>query len=67
MYMHQWPIIIEGKIYRLIQYFSVSMLPLTGNSEPQFTLDNAQDPHAVFNAVELRLETNRHPGELLIL
>jgi hypothetical protein len=67
MYMKQWPIIIEGKIYRLIQYFSKFMLPLTGNSEPQFTLDNAQDPHAEFDAVELRLETNRIPGEYIIL
>jgi hypothetical protein len=55
----QWSIIIEGKIYRLIQYYSSGMVPLSGDSEPQITLDNAQDPHADFDAVELRLETNR--------
>jgi hypothetical protein len=67
MYMLQWPIIIEGKIYRIIQYYSGKFNDIRGDIEPQFTLDNSQDPHAVFNAVELRLETNRYPGQKIKL
>lgn len=67
MSIRQFPITIEGKFYRLIRYEQEERGFPGDNSSPNFTLDNAQDPHAEFHAVRLALETNREPRKRLDL